>query len=388
MKVKNVGCAIFMLLFLQTAFAQSKFDSLFTLKAKLNFVHKDSVYLYYENMKGQSIFQLLPIFNDSFMITDSICKPVKALILFKNIGEVIADKDIEGRGKEIYLEHGLLTLTGDPSKLDELKLTGSDTQDQLDTLNTDVAPIKALMKPLVDVANKEPDLEKAARMRTKFEPYEDRIKKIDYRFFLQHPNSYLTADLMEYYVTQVSLDSATHIYKNFNAQLKQSSEAITIAAEIKKMESALPGNMAADFTATDLNGNTVSLADYKGKYVLLDFWASWCDACRRTNPHLIDLYNRYNSKGLNIIGIADNDATPEAWKNAIAKDCLDMWPNLLLGAETPNDIGDKYAIHFVPTKILIDPDGKIIGRFGDNNNRDYELDRMLANIFKELIAKK
>ena len=151
--------------------------------------------------------------------------------------------------------------------------------------------------------------------------------------------------------------------------------------EIKKMEAALPGNAAEDFTATDTVGNKISLSDYKDQYVLLDFWASWCGPCREGNPHMTEIFNKYKGKGLNIIGIADDDTTPEAWKNAIVKDGIGLWPNVLSGSGTENDINDKYAIHFIPTKILIDPTGKIIGRFGDNNNSDIGMDRMLSSIF-------
>jgi hypothetical protein len=98
----------------------------------------------------------------------------------------------------------------------------------------------------------------------------------------------------------------------------------------------------------------------------------------------VDLYQLYKSKGLNVIGIAWDDDTRQGWKTAISNDGLGLWPNLLNGSNTENDISDKYAIHFVPTRILIDPTGKIIGRFGDNlSNADTLLDQMLATIFKD-----
>jgi len=183
------------------------------------------------------------------------------------------------------------------------------------------------------------------------------------------------------YVNEVSLDSSKTIYKNFNAELRLSDAGKKLAAQIKKMEAALPGNMAVDFKTVDINGKPVSLADYKGKYVMLDFWASWCAPCRKGNPHMVELYKKYKEKGLNLIGIAGDDGTQMAWRAAVAKDSVGIWPNVLWGANTENDIGDKYAIHFVPTRILIDPTGKIIGRFGDNDDRDDKMDKMLALIF-------
>ena len=374
-----------MLLLLQQGFAQSTLtDNVFTLHGQLKGTHMDSVLLYYKNSTGKSTLQSRPIFNDRFIITDSLSKPAYAIILFKNSGEVISDSAFESRSREMYLEPGRLYLTGDIAQLDSLKLIGSQSQDDWKELSNRTSRVRVEMRPLTEKYNKEKDPEKAAEISTLFEPYEDRIKAITYQFFLTHPNSYVTAHELAYFVTKEGLDSTKRIYNNFNDELKQSEDAVKVEEEIKKMEAALPGNMSVDFTAADTAGNAVALADYKGKYVLLDFWASWCPPCREGNPHLVDLYKKYKEKGLNIIGIAWNDDAQEAWKKAIAKDSLSLWPNVLCGVGSDNDIGEKYAIHFVPTKILIDPDGKIIGRFGDNNSHaDIFMDRMLLNIFSK-----
>jgi thiol-disulfide isomerase/thioredoxin len=190
---------------------------------------------------------------------------------------------------------------------------------------------------------------------------------------------------MVYYVTQIGLDSAKLVFAYFTPFQKQTRDGQLIAAEIQKIDNVQPGSLAPDFTAADVNGRAVALNDYKGKYVLLDFWASWCSPCREANPHLTDIYNKYNAKGLVVIGIADNNLSPDAWKKAIIKDKLDQWPNILSGTGTSDDINDRYGIHFIPTCVLIDPAGKIVGRFGDNNNAhaDTQLDKTLAVIFKQ-----
>jgi thiol-disulfide isomerase/thioredoxin len=384
MKIKTAGLTIMMLLLLQQGFAQSSLtENIFTFYGQLKGTHMDSVLLYYKNNTGRNTFQSRPIFNDRFIITDSLNKPVYALLLFKNLGEIITDSAFESRAKEIYLEPGNLYLAGDPSKPDSLKLTGSQSEDEWRELNNSTARVRAEMQPLTNKYNKEKDPEKAAEISTLFEPYENRIKAICYQFFLAHPNSYVTAHELAYYVTKESLDSSKRIYDNFDEELKQCDDARAVALEIKKMEAALPGNMAADFIAADMAGVPVSLSDYKGKYVLLDFWASWCPPCRQGNPHLVELFREYKAKGLNIIGIAWDDDTKDAWRKAMEKDGINLWPNVLCGAGTDNDIGEKYAIHFVPTKILIDPAGKIIGRFGDNNSSDTAMDKMLLDVFKE-----
>ncbi|MGZ3778309.1 MAG: redoxin domain-containing protein [Mucilaginibacter sp.] len=370
---------------MQHTFAQSSIsNNIFTLQGRLLGTQPDSVLIYYKNTQGKSTFQSRPIFNNRFIITDSLTRPSYALILFKNLGETITDSAFEVRAKEIYLEPGLLSLVADASRMDSLKLSGSQTEDEWVSLYKATKSVRAEMQPLTDKYTREKDPEKAAEITTQFEPYEDRIKALNYRFFKEHPNSYVTAHLMVDMVKEESLDSSRVVYNNFNDDLKECDDIKKVAEEIRTMEMALPGNMAVDFTVADTSGKAVALSDYKDKYVLLDFWASWCPPCRKSNPHLVELYKKYKGKGLNIIGVAWDDDTQAGWKRAITKDGLGLWPNVLNGSNTDNDIGVKYAIHFVPTRILIDPSGKIIGRFGDNvANADVLLDRMLMNIFKE-----
>lgn len=174
--------------------------------------------------------------------------------------------------------------------------------------------------------------------------------------------------------------------------VQQSSFGKEIKKELDGLRSGSPGSAAYVFSKTDINGQPLSLRDYKGKYVLVDFWASWCVPCRKGNPHLKTLYAKYKDKGLEIIGISDDDGRPEEWKKAVAQDGIGIWKHVLRGLDmekrqrkepNPEDISDHYGIHSLPTKILIDPNGMIIGRYGGGGENDEAMDKKLAEVMEK-----
>jgi len=386
MKFKALCLAIVFLSLVHYASAQRGMsESIFSLYGRMHGTHKDSVLLFYENNTGQQVFQSRPVYSDRFISTDSLRHPVFATIAFKDQGEKLTDSAIQARSHELFIEPGRIYLTGDIAKIDSLKLSGCKSEDEFVELGKLTAPVKAEMQPLTDRYNREKDPEKAAQLSALFEPFDNRLKTITYQFCLKHPTSYVSLHEMVYYANQLGLDSVKRLFVYFTPEQKQCHDGQLVEEAMKKIDGLQPGHIAPDFTAIYLEGKATTLADYKGKYVLLDFWSSWNSASRLAHTHLVDIYNKYKAKGLSVISIADNDQTIAAWKKAIIQDKTAQWLNTLSGIGTPDDINDKFAVHYLPTKILIDPAGKIIGRFGDNNNvhADVLLDRALAGIFKE-----
>jgi peroxiredoxin len=136
-----------------------------------------------------------------------------------------------------------------------------------------------------------------------------------------------------------------------------------VAQFVKHMELVKPvsvDHQAPDFSITGIDGKTIKLSDYKGKYVMLDFWASWCVPCRKENPNVVKLYQQYHSKGLNIIGIS-LDEDKGAWQKAINDDHL-TWTH---GSELKNFNGptvERYQVQAIPSNFILDPNGKIIAK--------------------------
>lgn len=136
------------------------------------------------------------------------------------------------------------------------------------------------------------------------------------------------------------------------------------------------GQTAPAFSQADTTGAEVSLSDFKGKYVLIDFWASWCPYCREANPHLAKVYETYKDKEFVIIGIS-LDSKRENWIKAIYDDKLAGWYHLSDLKGWQNAVAELYGIKSIPQNVLLDPNGVIIGR----NLKGSILDKKMEELF-------
>lgn len=135
---------------------------------------------------------------------------------------------------------------------------------------------------------------------------------------------------------------------------------------------------AYTFDVIDLNGINIKLADFRGKYVLLDFWTSWCVPCRETHPDLRRIYAQFKNE-LEIVSFSF-DTDLDAWKKAIEKDEVGIWPHVSSVMNKSSDLGKNYQVGTYPVKILLDKEGKIIKRWEGAGNEIAELTDMLTEL--------
>ena len=206
----------------------------------------------------------------------------------------------------------------------------------------------------------------------------------------KYPSTALAANFLCMNTGRMTLEQLKEAYNKLDETARQTSAGKEIAAEIATLDRVAPGNPAPEIAKNDLvTGKPFALSSLKGKVVLLDFWASWCVPCRKSNPHVKALYEKYRKKGFDVVYVADNDSRPEEALKAIDQDGIRKYHHVLRGLKTlkdangkmtgydkSEDVSEQYAIHFLPTKYLIDREGKIIGKVNDE-----ELDAKLKEIF-------
>jgi len=279
-----------------------------------------------------------------------------------------------------YLENAPIKLSS-PDSVKRAAITGSVINDDNKALNQSMKPLRDKMNALkakwigVKPQPENPLYVKSADSLRNMIAEE---KALYMKFIDAHPNSYIAMVTFNNVGLGYNFDPkiAEKQFNKFTAALKESplgkQEAETIATAKKKEVGAL----AMDFSQNDVNNKVVKLSDFKGKYVLIDFWASWCAPCRAENPNVVKAYNQLKGKNFEIIGVS-LDEKKDPWVKAIEHDGL-PWVNVSDLKGWKNEVAIKYGVTAVPQNILLDPNGKVIAK----NLRGEELLSKLATLVK------
>ena len=182
--------------------------------------------------------------------------------------------------------------------------------------------------------------------------------------------------LYRYFTYQLPLDELKATRAKISSELAGCPYVKDLDGIIKQLENVQIGKVAPEFSLPDTAGVSVSLSDFRGKYVLLDFWASWCPPCRRENPNVVKAFNEYKDKNFTIVGIS-LDKDKSKWMKAIADDNL-AWTHLSDLKYWDSEIPALYGVRGIPANVLLDPDGGIVAK----NITGEDLHKKLKEVIK------
>ncbi len=308
---------------------------------------------------------------------------------FKQDSSLIKNGVFHFKGFPVYGTHAYIQLKGngamDPDEGNQfdfsiepvnfkIQVDGNLNESHIDgsPINKDFQEIKRILRP-VELAREKwyeryeqfklianPDSNELNKYSIEYQKLEQDETNLAVDYIANHPGSFPSLMALGKFYPRLTLRQIEDLWDNLKESLKQTPLGKELRIQLNSMNAVQIGKTAPDFSARDTSGNMVSLSSLKGKYLLLDFWASWCGPCRNENPNVVKAYQKFKDKNFEILGVSlDDEHAKEKWLKAIKDDQL-TWVQVSDLKGWQSEVAELYHVRGIPQNFLLNPEGVII----------------------------
>lgn len=342
----------------------------------------------YVTAEGHKMDTVLSRNGDQFTFSGIVSEPVTGTFLSRHPASRFelskGGMFMPAPNLEIILsENTNVQITGNADELYKAVVKGDKANEELNALRQKELPLVTknweLRKKAGGLRKPEDSTERKA-IQAEMKATDESLTVLRKKFVADHPKSFVSVMLLVRLQSDYDATAYEQAFNQLSDTYKGTYLGKYLASRITGAKATSAGAEAINFTKTDNHGEPFTLSSLKGKYVLLDFWGSWCGPCRASHPHLKEVYAKYKDKGLEIVGIADEKANDledakKAWLKAIKDDGINWIQVLNNYNKSTTDLAMAYGITGFPTKILLDKNGKVLFKLVGNGGE--ELDQKL-----------